>query len=623
MSKLYDDFRSGKIRRLEDYELPDDVSKKCYRFTRPRLLTAEELQNAGESTDSSEPKYAPHEFSLMTSKVVKREDSRDGNTTKLLIELQDGQQVESVLMRYDNTVSGGHRRTTLCVSSQVGCAMACTFCATGTMGILGSLCSGEILEQFIWANEIDRIRNVVFMGMGEPLQNYDAVLSSINAMTDSSRFSLRKNRVTLSTVGVINRMFQLIDTAPQVTLALSLHAPTQEMREKIVPSARQYPLDKLMEAIDYYFTATGNSMLLEYVMLDDINCSEQTAHELGQLLQGKHVMVNLIPFNPVLTKAQHVAPSVETCERFASIVSGQYGVFTTLRKELGQDISGACGQLAVETAKKNTASNKSEDVDDDFVANGLEGIVSAIGAMPSQRQTEEAPTTATSSLTDLEDIVTENSTKIKSNTKGRRSNAIRVSVERDQDEETSAPAVATVKKIKAVKKQVDVVEHSFAVLSAGPINRSADEFARGETKTTKMKTLVDRGISEEVAQKIIQNKSQGEQSQPQALGMRRVFMPQTTVPQSGPIEKHTSTVNPGLRMPKTNVEVDSEGNVITKAKRGKKANKNKSIIVQDTSDSTLLTPRATSRKHALNSQMISLGIIIAVGLSVLVLRQVL
>ncbi len=405
--KLYEDFSTGAIANLNEFEVPVGVPHKVYTVLRSG-------------------KYA-----LMTTRVIKREDSRDGATTKILLELQDGHEVECVLMRYSNTFTGDHKRTTLCVSSQVGCAMACTFCATGTMGLSGNLFGGEIIEQFIWANEVERIRNVVFMGMGEPLNNYDAVLSAIRAMTNSQWFALQQKRVTLSTVGIVPRMFQLFDEAPFVTMALSLHAPTQPMRERIVPSARQYKLEDLVRAIDHYSAATKKDMLIEYVLLDDVNASDETAHLLGQLLRGRNVLVNVIPFNPVLTKARHVAPSPERVASFAQIVAS-YGVLVTARKELGQDISGACGQLAVKTKKEKKRSaaaakaaaedageaapvkdtlldtavsddDEEEDDDVDLIGNGLEGIASAMGVFNPASDDADAATAATvSTIADAE-----------------------------------------------------------------------------------------------------------------------------------------------------------------------------------------------------------------------------
>ncbi|CAM9880906.1 unnamed protein product, partial [Hapterophycus canaliculatus] len=193
-------------------------------------------------------------FAVLTSTVVETQRSEDG-TVKLLVRLQDGQMVETVIIQHNGT----HPRTTLCVSSQVGCQMACTFCATGTMGLKGDLSAGEILEQVLHASRVSPIRNVVFMGMGEPLNNYDAVLASIRGMSDGRMFKLSPRHITLSTVGVVPRMKQLTVDAPETQLALSLHAPNQELRNKIVPSARAYRLDKLMDALDGHLRGPATS----------------------------------------------------------------------------------------------------------------------------------------------------------------------------------------------------------------------------------------------------------------------------------------------------------------------------------------------------------------------------
>lgn len=217
-------------------------------------------------------------FAHFTTTLTAEQRSSDG-TVKLLLKLQDGHEIEAVIMKHTG-------RNTLCVSSQVGCQMACTFCATGTMGIIADLMSGEILEQLAYANTVAPIRNVVFMGMGEPLNNYDAVLAAIKAMT--SVFSLAPKHITLSTVGVIHRIRQLtkvrplciacglvlsspltlwLQDAPLVRLALSLHAPTQELRSEIVPTSKAYPLDKLMQAIDEHLAYKYVLLLLRIALL--------------------------------------------------------------------------------------------------------------------------------------------------------------------------------------------------------------------------------------------------------------------------------------------------------------------------------------------------------------------
>lgn len=244
----------------------------------------------------------------------------------------------------------GGVRATLCVSSEVGCAMGCTFCATGTMGLTADLTAGEIIEQLVHASAVARIRNIVFMGMGEPLNNYEAVRSAVGMMTDPRVFGLRRKKVTVSTVGVVPRLLQMADDMPGVSLALSLHAPTQELRQTIVPSAKAFKLDKLMAAVAEYQARTKQSVFVEYVMLGpDVNCTEAHAHQLGALLQGRDVLVNLIPWNPILSPSiSFSAPADGANVAFHAILRHQYGVNCTIRQEKGQDISGACGQLVLE-----------------------------------------------------------------------------------------------------------------------------------------------------------------------------------------------------------------------------------------------------------------------------------
>ena len=283
-------------------------------------------------------------FALYTTRVVSESESRDKATSKLVVELRDGHRVEACVMRHEKG------RTTLCVSSQVGCKMGCTFCATGTLGELGNLSAGEILEQLAHASARANVRNVVFMGMGEPLNNYDEVIEACKGMTDPHAFALAPSKITVSTVGVIPRMKTLTRDAPGTCLALSLHAPTQELRQKIVPTATAYKLDALMETLDEYL-ASGPKMktMIEYCVLGGVNDSEECARLLGELLFGKEVIVNLIPLNPTDTPAGHVPPKPEAVKKMLEILTQKYKLFTTVRHEMGQDIAGACGQLALKT----------------------------------------------------------------------------------------------------------------------------------------------------------------------------------------------------------------------------------------------------------------------------------
>ncbi|CAM6106971.1 unnamed protein product [Calypogeia fissa] len=299
-------------------------------------------------------------FKSTTSCVRASQTSADGSTTKLLISLQNGQTVEAVVMMHDASTgiyAGGPRqggpRATLCISSQVGCQMGCTFCATGTMGLLGNVSAGEIVEQLVHATRITPIRNVVFMGMGEPLNNYNAVVKAVKTMTGRF-FSLSPSHITISTVGVIPRMLSLAADLPGVNLALSLHAPTQELRCQIVPVARAYHLSKLMAALDSYISVSKRRVFVEYIMIGDINDTEEVAHRLGALLQSRQVVVNLIPYNPTNTIANYKASQQESVRVFQKIIREVYNVRATVRREMGQDISGACGQLAIGNQEKAT-----------------------------------------------------------------------------------------------------------------------------------------------------------------------------------------------------------------------------------------------------------------------------
>ncbi|KAI9911714.1 hypothetical protein PsorP6_009368 [Peronosclerospora sorghi] len=285
-------------------------------------------------------------FVPLTTSMQRHVDASDG-TIKLLLTLQDDHAIEAVILRH-------HGRTTLCVSSQVGCQMACTFCATGTLGMIANLTSGEILEQLVHASRFARIRNVVFMGMGEPLNNYDAVVAALRAMT--TVFGLAPKHVTLSTVGVIPRMRQLTQDAPLVRLALSLHAPTQALRTQLVPTSTAYPLEQLMAAVDDHLASKdGRLVLVEYCLLAGVNDSIETAHELGKLLSDRAVHVNLIPYNPTDVRAEYQSPSHDAIRTFHAILRTTYHLKATIRENHGTDIDGACGQLALKHKTSESA----------------------------------------------------------------------------------------------------------------------------------------------------------------------------------------------------------------------------------------------------------------------------
>lgn len=300
-------------------------------------------------------------FKPCTSIVDSVLDSADQVTTKLLIKLQNGAFVEAVIMRYDSRLGKyggkprpGGPRSTLCISSQVGCKMGCKFCATGTMGFKSNLSAGEIVEQLVHASRLSPIRNVVFMGMGEPLNNYTALVEAIRVMT-AYPFQLSPKKITVSTVGIIHAINKLHGDLPNLNLAVSLHAPVQDIRCQIMPAARAFPLEKLMASLAEYQKKSQQKIFIEYIMLDGVNDEEQHAHQLGRLLETFEVVVNLIPFNPIGELSQFKTSRDQKVTRFQTILRSTYNIRTTVRKQMGQDISGACGQLVIDLPNKKSA----------------------------------------------------------------------------------------------------------------------------------------------------------------------------------------------------------------------------------------------------------------------------
>ncbi|KAH9695173.1 Radical SAM domain-containing protein [Citrus sinensis] len=277
------------------------------------------------------------------------------------MDCQNGGFVEAVIMRYDSSLGKyngkprpGGPRSTLCISSQVGCKMGCNFCATGTMGFKSNLSSGEIVEQLVHASRLSNIRNVVFMGMGEPLNNYAALVEAVRIMTGLP-FQVSPKRITVSTVGIVHAINKFHSDLPGLNLAVSLHAPVQDVRCQIMPAARAFPLEKLMNALKEYQKNSQQKIFIEYIMLDGVNDEEQHAHQLGKLLETFQVVVNLIPFNPIGSVSQFRTSSDDKVSSFQKILRGSYNIRTTVRKQMGQDISGACGQLVVNLPDKISA----------------------------------------------------------------------------------------------------------------------------------------------------------------------------------------------------------------------------------------------------------------------------
>jgi sorting nexin-8 len=393
-------------------------------------------------------KLLKERFGVLT-KVVDKKESADGSTTKLVILLSDGvSKVECVVMRYGHvelrsypeverkkrlqlleetelrlgndaasvmsvsTTPTAFRkfkskmRATVCVSTQVGCAMGCKFCAVSQIGLMGNLTAAEVLEQVYHARGMADIRNVVYMANGEPLMNYENLRQAVKCMVDPGMFGLSPAKITISTVGVVPKIWQMLEDMPQVSLALSLHAPDQETREKIVPTAKTWKIKDLMDAVSSFAKQQNeiinsenliqslNSpsyqissrlvdekkdsnkkrrVLLEYVLLGpDVNCTEDHAHKMGKLIAGNtDFLLNVIPYNPTAIGdlQGYKPPTQDVVNNFVSIVRS-YDTKVTVRQELGQDINAACGQLIVAPEGNKGCDSNAADIEDMGIKNG-------------------------------------------------------------------------------------------------------------------------------------------------------------------------------------------------------------------------------------------------------------
>ncbi|MCK9272830.1 23S rRNA (adenine(2503)-C(2))-methyltransferase RlmN [Candidatus Gracilibacteria bacterium] len=300
------------------------------------------------STISNKSKELLRENCFFTSLLVESQVTSDsGQTTKILFKTTDGLFIEAVIMRH---LSG---RNTLCVSSQAGCPMGCSFCATGKLGLQRNLEFYEIVDQIMEAvlilhREGKNLRNIVYMGMGEPFLNYPNVKKSIEIACKQTKFDFSSRRVTISTCGIISGIKQFGHDFPQTSLAISLHAPNDELRSKIMPVNITYPLSFLMKALDDYTALTNKRIFYEYIMIGGINDSLENARELAKLLEGKLAHVNFIPYNPGegVNSSGYSAASKKRIQEFQQILE-KVGIPSTIRHTMGDDIDAACGQLAL------------------------------------------------------------------------------------------------------------------------------------------------------------------------------------------------------------------------------------------------------------------------------------
>ena len=274
---------------------------------------------------------------LRTSSISNVLKDTDG-TVKLQITLQDSNAVETVLL------TDKEGRKTACVSCQVGCAMKCAFCMTGTLGLARNLTAGEIVEQFLYLEEIcGKLDNIVFMGMGEPMQNLESIRKAISILSSKDGRNLSTKRITLSTCGIIKGIYDLADNGPNIRLAISLTTANEDLRNELMPVNRGNPLSKLRDAIDYYAKKSGKRVTLEAALLHEKNTDKISAENMIKFAKGLDVNINLIPWNPV-SILPFKEPSQNEVKNFVSMLE-KAGLNVTLRKKRGRKIGGACGQL--------------------------------------------------------------------------------------------------------------------------------------------------------------------------------------------------------------------------------------------------------------------------------------
>ena len=281
--------------------------------------------------------------------------SKLDGTEKYLYELDDGNLIEGVLMRY-------HHGNTLCLSTQIGCRMGCAFCASTLEGCVRSLTPAEMLGQIIAVNRRlngdGRVGNVVLMGSSEPLDNYDNVMKFLRLMNDARGLNMSLRGVSLSTCGLVPNMYRLADEGLPVTLSVSLHAPNDEIRRKLMPVARAYAMEDVLAACRNYVDKTGRRVIFEYAMVGDMNCEMAHADELVHRLRGLQCHVNLIPLNEVKERDALKAPTPAQVERFMKRLEERH-ISVTRRREMGDDIQGACGQL-----RRHTLMNEQKEYSD-------------------------------------------------------------------------------------------------------------------------------------------------------------------------------------------------------------------------------------------------------------------
>ena len=333
------DIRSYDLTELTDefkneLGLPAFRAKQVYKWLSEGVSSFDEMTNISKEMRNN----LSNTYYISVATIEKKLVSVYDKTVKYLFSFNDGECVESVVMNYRH----GY---TICISTQVGCKMGCTFCATGQSGFSRNLGPSEMLAQ-IHSAQKDlgiRISNIVLMGMGEPLDNYDNVMKFLRLVSSEDNINIGMRHISLSTCGLVDRIYQLEKEKLQLTLSVSLHAPNDEIRSRTMPVNKRYPIDELLKACRHYANATSRRISFEYAMISGVNDSDDCAKELASKLKGMLCHVNLIPVNPVKGTGYRKS-AIERQQAFIKIL-GRYGITATVRRTLGSDINASCGQL--------------------------------------------------------------------------------------------------------------------------------------------------------------------------------------------------------------------------------------------------------------------------------------
>lgn len=333
------DIKSMTLEELQDrtLELGEKAfrAKQLYQWMHEKLVTDyDKMQNLSKAFREKLQEEEP----LVTLKIVQFQESAIDGTRKYLFQLPDGNVVESVWMKY-------HHGNSVCISSQVGCRMGCRFCASTLDGLERNLLPSEMLEQIysIIRHTGERVSNIVVMGTGEPMDNYDNLVRFLHLISGEKGQNISQRNITVSTCGIVPKIRQLAEEKLQITLALSLHATTDEKRKQLMPIANKYSLKEILEACRYYFEKTGRRITFEYSLVSGVNDTIEDAKELGNLIKGINCHVNLIPVNPIKER-DYRQSGKEQIAKFRTQIE-KNGISATVRREMGRDIDGACGQL--------------------------------------------------------------------------------------------------------------------------------------------------------------------------------------------------------------------------------------------------------------------------------------